>query len=146
MELLSHALAAVIISALVLSSTRSLVPASICAASSDFDPPIARPVLRWSRLIADICGANSSMHVLDAIDQSRAFLQKTIAAARLAGQGAARNREDLPILLQRHPGGDQRAAFSAASTITTPRHSPEIRRLRVGKFSGDRLASQPEVR
>lgn len=50
-------------------------------------------------------------HVLDTINQHRAFPKQSIATAGLAAERASRNGEDLPILFERHPGGYQRAAF-----------------------------------
>ncbi len=46
-------------------------------------------------------------NVLDAFNQTRPFLQQTIAPARLAGQGATGNGEDLAILFERHARRDK---------------------------------------
>src|SRR5437879_6048182 len=50
-------------------------------------------------------------YVLNALDQSRAFLDKSIAAAGLAAQGTAGHRENLAILLECHARGDERTAL-----------------------------------
>src|SRR5260370_38405774 len=50
-------------------------------------------------------------NIRDAFNQTRPFLEKTIAPARLAGQGATGNGENLAILFERHARRDKRAAF-----------------------------------
>src|ERR1700687_756358 len=75
-------------------------------------------------------------HVLYAVHQPGAFLQKTIAAARASGQGAAGHGEDLAVLLERHAGGDQRAAFLGRLNDYHPKAKPRYKAVAGGEVLG----------
>ena len=75
--------------------------------------------------------SSTSCARLDELGAMRISAVATFGERRVDGTG---NREHLAPLLGRHPRGDQRAEPSAASTTSTPRASPLIRRLRRGKW------------
>src|ERR1700730_16792633 len=63
-------------------------------------------------------------NVLDTFNQTCSFLQETIAPARLAGQGAAGNGEDLAILFEGHARRDKRATFLGRLDDYDPQAEP----------------------
>src|ERR1700730_19436986 len=67
--------------------------------------------LRSRGSLASHLGREVLDHILDSFHQHGPFPEQTIAAARLATERAAGNREDLAILLERHPRGYQRTAL-----------------------------------
>ena len=62
-----------------------------------------------------------------------ALFDQAVGALRARIERRARYRKHFAALFEREPRRDQRAERLAASTMTTPSDSPEIRRLRRGK-------------